>query len=1166
MNKTGAGYLLFLVFGFYTFMISLGLLLVVSPIAILFLSGRFPVWISIWLIGFGFAILAAIRPRRDLFEAPGPEITADDHPEFFQMLQSIASELNERMPDHVYLLFEANAYVTHRGGILGMGSKRILGVGYPLIQTLTRQELLSVMAHEFGHYHGGDTKLAPFVYKTREAIGRSIKAMAESAGNALQEPLRRFFLYFMRVSQKVSRQQEFHADAVAAQVAGAPSTQQALRRISFLSQAWSNFLEWELGPALHDGIRPPIDRGFSAFLQSRQPETAEPGQDDQGIVDEEAHPFDSHPPIKDRIAALVDASNQTQPSDTRLAASYFVESKLEAAVAADIDSRMMTELTPTQWDDVVQQHLLGAWQRWFANSEWILAEQTLADLPQMASDLEKYARAALQEDDDPESSVPVNSEILKQQIGVLVSVVLIKTGNRYTYLPGRGLQVDFQGEMKTSKDLFEALLENAIDNDSWLNLIKKADLAADQPITQLQLTEVEKDHTPHYKVTLQGQPMHLGFYANKALLWIVASGASLFTALSTHLIGFAGLWMPLVALGFFTFGIFVRNIMRLKQQDSAQVNLRGHRLSVQKGKQVTEVDLQQVRDIRTFTTTFGNEHCYYEYSMKMGETTVAFGHKGAIEDRTCQMLTSAIIEARISSLAHDLKQGGTLTLPAGATISGKGFTSQNGELIPWEELVKPEVLDQQMLLWCDNQDTPCYTLKYNQPDFPAIVGYLKGRAQLEELKTQEGGQLGSIRVFEHGVLGWGLLILITSAITWWLYDMESLFWLALLPAWLTLYYLVPKLVRALTTQWSIYRKSVVRNYLGGSQTIYFQQLVSVAYDQEEVTLITDGDGVARRSYLKVKKPDLAMALVQAAAVPITNRMVDEMYAVRRIEWLDGVVIYPDRLEGKKGLVIPFDQNFCSEQSGILQLFYSSKDPHTAIKVNTHKENFHPGYNVLCWLLRNGGLPVDQKAVQQFDQELAVYLQEMQVQFDSQREQITPQSLGLIKQDWVDENYPDTLATVYDQHELLLQKGRLVWGYVLQCNGELFNPQNRDPLPGYLIYCEHEAEQSAGLLVRLGTYLFSMREREPNDVDLKHVNKVMTGRADNTLKLQIPTIVTEGRTVYYTGQVIHPDTLVEGYLRDQLVPLIIAPEYTEATLIAPKQVWSEGFIERWQRRE
>ena len=49
-------------------------------------------------------------------------------------------------------------------------------VGLPLLHLVSERGLRAVIAHEFGHYAGGDTKLGPWIHRTRAAIGRTIAA------------------------------------------------------------------------------------------------------------------------------------------------------------------------------------------------------------------------------------------------------------------------------------------------------------------------------------------------------------------------------------------------------------------------------------------------------------------------------------------------------------------------------------------------------------------------------------------------------------------------------------------------------------------------------------------------------------------------------------------------------------------------------------------------------------------------------------------------------------------------------------------------------------------------------------------------------------------------------------------------------------------------------
>jgi heat shock protein HtpX len=53
-----------------------------------------------------------------------------------------------------------------------------MGLGLSLLQTLSVSQFRAVLAHEFGHFHAGDTKLGPWIYRTRAAIGRTLDGLA----------------------------------------------------------------------------------------------------------------------------------------------------------------------------------------------------------------------------------------------------------------------------------------------------------------------------------------------------------------------------------------------------------------------------------------------------------------------------------------------------------------------------------------------------------------------------------------------------------------------------------------------------------------------------------------------------------------------------------------------------------------------------------------------------------------------------------------------------------------------------------------------------------------------------------------------------------------------------------------------------------------------------
>src|SRR5260370_42627074 len=95
-----------------------------------------------------------------------------------------------------------------------------MGLGLPLMQILSVTQLRAVLAHEFGHYYGGDTRLGPLVYNMRGSIGRTIYNLARQ-NSFLYKPFAWYGSGALRLTQGGSRQQEHAADELAARTVGA---------------------------------------------------------------------------------------------------------------------------------------------------------------------------------------------------------------------------------------------------------------------------------------------------------------------------------------------------------------------------------------------------------------------------------------------------------------------------------------------------------------------------------------------------------------------------------------------------------------------------------------------------------------------------------------------------------------------------------------------------------------------------------------------------------------------------------------------------------------------------------------------------------------------------------------------------------------------------------
>jgi heat shock protein HtpX len=247
---------------------------------------------------FGAILIAiSIIPRPSRFSAPGPLLNPAGQPRLFAALDDVARAVGEPMPAEVYITPEMNA------GVLQRGRRRVMVIGLPLMQVMSVSEMRAVLAHEFGHYHGGDTKLGPWVYRTRETIERTLRTVSRQ-GALLQLPFLWYGRLFLRVSQAVSRQQEFAADLLAARTMGAKPMIDGLRKLAQGSVAFNAYWRQEFVPLVEAGFQPPLAEGFTRFLGEpavmKEVEAVVQGE----LAHRRADPYDSHPPDAERIAAL----------------------------------------------------------------------------------------------------------------------------------------------------------------------------------------------------------------------------------------------------------------------------------------------------------------------------------------------------------------------------------------------------------------------------------------------------------------------------------------------------------------------------------------------------------------------------------------------------------------------------------------------------------------------------------------------------------------------------------------------------------------------------------------------------------------------------------------------------------------------------------------------
>ncbi|MFE4974047.1 M48 family metalloprotease [Kitasatospora sp. NPDC056651] len=333
--------------GFYLLALGIVVGLLVLDIALFQASDGFrPALIKVWALtaAVAYPVLRVVfltRRRKDGGELPGVPLTREQQPAVWGMVDRIGERTGVRGPAEIRLVPEVNAGVFEETRLLGLvPGKRHLIIGAPLLMGLTEGELESVLGHEFGHYSNRDVRLAALTVAGRRAILHTIgglhqradrhqaeeaaklaakaekrlakgrKPSDEEAGGGVDRVLAGLFtlyakLYF-RVSEAVGRRQEYAADLIAAQLAGRDATASALRKVPVLDSAQDFYLDSYATIGWQAGLLPPPGQVFGGLQHllsdpERRRQLAEYALE---LPEHEPDPYDSHPPIDRRVAAI----------------------------------------------------------------------------------------------------------------------------------------------------------------------------------------------------------------------------------------------------------------------------------------------------------------------------------------------------------------------------------------------------------------------------------------------------------------------------------------------------------------------------------------------------------------------------------------------------------------------------------------------------------------------------------------------------------------------------------------------------------------------------------------------------------------------------------------------------------------------------------------------
>jgi Zn-dependent protease with chaperone function len=260
------------------------------------------------VIGQAISLLWVSPPR-----PAARELTREEFPRLFQVLDHLQSQSRSPPLDHVWLNTEFNARVWFepRLGLLGL-SRRHLLLGFPLLLLVTPSQATAVLAHELAHHSESHNRFNVWIGRLQQTWSTVFADWGPSSGGWMQifrRPLESFLRWFWPRFHAhafvLSRLDEYEADRLAADWTTVVDSAMAL----FVIQCHGTRLSRDFWPGVHREMNrvpePPSD-----VYQTLQRELAGPPDSilaDRWICEAlrfRTLPSDSHPSLADRLRNL----------------------------------------------------------------------------------------------------------------------------------------------------------------------------------------------------------------------------------------------------------------------------------------------------------------------------------------------------------------------------------------------------------------------------------------------------------------------------------------------------------------------------------------------------------------------------------------------------------------------------------------------------------------------------------------------------------------------------------------------------------------------------------------------------------------------------------------------------------------------------------------------
>jgi hypothetical protein len=154
---------------------------------------------------------------------------------------------------------------------------------------------------------------------------------------------------------------------------------------------------------------------------------------------------------------------------------------------------------------------------------------------------------------------------------------------------------------------------------------------------------------------------------------------------------------------------------------------------------------------------------------------------------------------------------------------------------------------------------------------------------------------------------------------------------------------------------------------------------------------------------------------------------------------------------------------------------------------------------------------------------------------------------------------DLLARIYWKQSVLLKRGQIVWGALVQANKNMFVPGPNNH-PGNMIYSrDPDSFGRPDILLDAADSLFSIKGQAAATPELQRFADTLADEMERLLRVYVPCELTSGLETVFTGLMFDRRHLPMGIIDRRILPMLVHPDLDE-TMVLPCRYWPRAFLQ------